>query len=226
MLVSRTKSSPGRQPSGFTLIELLVVIAIISVLMTVGAIGIGGMTGGVGSAVASAESMFDEARTLAVGNRTRARVLVSRDLTAGARGDDLRRILVAYEALDAQGKPKSGDWVLASRALVLPEQVYFSEIYSTGKNGSGSLDTMTLGSEFKVNQGNYFYYEFNGEGIFQEAGARFVVGTGVKPGSAQRPMVTSSAKRDFGGFVVWRNGRTSMFRNPDQMNIPTQVREF
>jgi hypothetical protein len=31
------------------------------------------------------------------------------------------------------------------------------------------------------------------------------------------PKVTASAKRDFGGFVVWRNGRTSVFRSPEQM---------
>ncbi len=216
-----------RSSRGFTLVELLVVIAIISILMTVGAIGIGGMTGGKGvsSAVATSESMFDEARSIAVGSRTRARVLVSKELP-NAPENDLRRILVAYEKLNDQGEPEQNNWVLSSRGSVLPDQVFFSQDYSTGKSGTGGLETMTLSASFKANQGTYFYYEFNSEGIFQNAGARFIVGTGVKPGSAQKPIVTKSANRDFGGFVIWRNGRTSIFRSPEQMDMPKEVKEF
>ncbi|MGA0854875.1 MAG: prepilin-type N-terminal cleavage/methylation domain-containing protein, partial [Luteolibacter sp.] len=54
-----------RHAPAFTLVELLVVIAIMSILMTAGAIGLGGIGGkGVTSGVASAEALFDEARSL------------------------------------------------------------------------------------------------------------------------------------------------------------------
>jgi prepilin-type N-terminal cleavage/methylation domain-containing protein len=227
MPAQRSETFPKRSSRGFTLVELLVVIAIISILMTVGAIGIGGLTGGkgVGSAVARAEATFDEARSIAVGNRTRARVLIATELP-NARENELRRLLVAYEGLNAQGEPETDNWVLASRGELLPEQVFFSQTFSTGRNGTGNLQVMTLDATHNLNQGTYLYYEFNGEGIFQEPGARFIVGAGVKPGSAQSPMVTSAAKKDFGGFAIWRNGRTSVFRSPDQMNIPSEVREF
>ena len=76
------KIHPRRRGQAFTLIEMLVVIAIMSILMTAGAIGLGGMGGkGVTSGVASAESLFDEARSIAVGQQTRARVMVAKDLT-------------------------------------------------------------------------------------------------------------------------------------------------
>lgn len=57
-------------------------------------------------------------------------------------------------------------------------------------------------------------------------GASFVVGTGARGLSDKNPRVTGGAKRDFGGFVIWRNGRTSLFRSPDQMNIPSSVTTF
>ena len=83
--------------SAFTLVEMLVVIAIISILMTAGSIGLSGMGGkGVTSGVATAESLFDEARTTAVGRNIRACVLVAKTLTNNP-ADDLRRIMVAYE---------------------------------------------------------------------------------------------------------------------------------
>jgi hypothetical protein len=76
--------------------------------------------------------------------------------------------------------------------------------------------------------GSYYYYEFNAEGICTTPGASFVVGAGARPVNKpeDKPRVTSSAARDFGGFVVWRNGSTSMFRSPDQMDIPDKVTQF
>jgi prepilin-type N-terminal cleavage/methylation domain-containing protein len=214
---------------GFTLVELLVVIAIISILMTVGAIGIGGMTGGKGvsNGVATAEAVFDEARSIAVSKRTNARVLISIQ-NPNDRDTYLRRIVVAFQDLDAAGNP-SNTWTLASRGIILPEQTYFSRDLSrkNHKSGSGGMDTMTLPSTVKAEyRGDYFYYEFNGEGICTTPGASFIVGTGARTNGALNPKITASAKRDFGGFVVWRNGRTSMFRNPEQMDLPASLNTF
>jgi prepilin-type N-terminal cleavage/methylation domain-containing protein len=211
----------------FTLVEMLVVIAIMSILMTAGAIGLGGMGGkGVTSGVATAESLFAEARAIAVGQRTRTRVLIAMDLP-NSPSDNLRRIVVASETSDSAGLP-SGNWTLTSRGALLPDQTFFSKTFSMSDHarqlGFGVTSEMTLGSPtFKAGYiGKYIFYEFNAEGICNTPGASFVIGAGSRGGTAATqtglPRVTASAKRDFGGFVVWRNGMTSIFRSPDQVS--------
>ncbi len=205
---------------GFTLVEMLVVIVIMSILMTAGAIGLGGMGGkGVSSGVASAESLFDEARAVAVGQRTRARVLISKDLTSNP-AENLRRIVVASEELDNDGAVVADSWILVSRPLTLPDQVYFSTEFSKQDHdsGTGDIEEMDLTGK-AATAGSYYYYEFNAEGICTTPGASFVIGSGSRPQNAptEQPRVTSAGKRDFGGFVVWRNGRTSTFRSPAQI---------
>jgi prepilin-type N-terminal cleavage/methylation domain-containing protein len=210
--------------SGFSLVELLTVIAIISVIMTVATVGIGGLLGGKGvsTAVSTSEAVFAEARSLALSKRTNAAVMVSVQDYKNA-DTYLRRLVVAYKELDATTNQQSKNWTLSSRGVTLPSKVYYSEALSkkNHKISSGTMDKVMLsGTNIKRDyQGEYFVYEFNAEGICTTPGASFVVGTGARNtgGTERRPRVIGSSKRDFGGFVIWRNGSTSLFRNPSQI---------
>lgn len=234
--------------SGFTLVELLVVIVIITLLMTAGSIGISSLGGkGVTGGVATAEALFDEARTNAVGRNLRAAVLVSKKLENNP-GDDLRRILVAYENTNDQGQPAAPndpnpDWVLSARGTLLPEQTFYSSRFSrlnheagTGEiptvshsklRTSAGTDSAAVGQTYR---GEWYVYEFNAQGVFRYPGASFIIGSGSRnltmSADQAAPRVTGSARRDFGGFVIWRNGRTTVFRSPDQMNLPGTISEF
>lgn len=208
---------------GFTLVEILTVMAIIAILMAAGAIGIGNMNGGKGtsSAIATCESLFEEARTIAVSKRCKARVLVN--AIDPANDNYLRRVVIVHEKINDDGTVAPGNWVVASRGYDMPKGTYFSAEYST-LEGGGSINSKkdTLGgADIKTDYlGEYFYYEFNSEGIFDDAGASFVIGAGIRPRN-QEPKTTKSAARDFAGFVIWRNGRTSTFRSPEQItNLP------
>lgn len=227
--------------AAFTLVEMLVVIAIMSILMTAGAIGLGNMGGkGVTSGVASAESLFDEARSIAVGQNLRACVLVAKNLTNNP-GDNFRRIVVAAEETETNtsspdfGKAKNPtsptpNWVITTRGVMLPDQTFFSERFSKKNHstGSGAIEEVqssklqsSPGQAVKASYaGSYYFYEFNSQGIIKNAGSSFVIGSGARNASSatEKPKVTSAGKRDFGGFVVWRNGRTSTFRSPTQID--------
>ena len=228
MELSKLRFNRQKPLPGFSLVEMLVVITVITILMTIGAIGLGNMGGkSVTSAVASAESLFDEARSIAVSKRTRTRVLIALDLTNNP-AENLRKIVVAQEQLNNDGTPSPDTWELSSRGIVLPEQVFFSQTYSfsdqTTKTAFDASSEMSLNSPNVKSafEGKYRFYEFNAEGICQTPGASFVVATGARGASGtsatDRPRLTASAQRDFGGFVIWRNGRTAVFRSPEQIH--------
>jgi prepilin-type N-terminal cleavage/methylation domain-containing protein len=217
---------------GFSLVEMLVVIAIISILMTAGSIGLSNLGGrGVTSGVDTSEALVDEARSLAIGKNLRSAILVARELTNNP-AEDRRRILVAHEQTVADGSAADPDntspnWVLTSRGALLPDQTFYSHFFSK-KNHETSTGDIEFIPHTKIvdakasYRGSYFVYQFNAQGIPTNPGTSFVIGTGTrllaKSAVDAPPKVIGSAKRDFGGFVIWRNGRTSTFRSPDQIS--------
>lgn len=219
------KNSRGQR--GFTLIELLVVIAIIAVLLSLGAMGLSGLNGGKGVAnsVSTSEALFEEARMAALGRGCYTRVLV--DATDPKKeANYLRRMFIIQEKSvddgnggqkfdrDASGEAQS--WELKSRALYLNQGVYFSQQLSRDSEG-GQTPKMSFTGDKQDYNGDYYYYEYNPEGLCTKAGARFVIGAGILPKGSQEPRTTGAAKRDFGGFVLWKNGRSSLIRDPQQI---------
>lgn len=240
-----TQSRSAMQHSrGFTLVELLVVIAIMAILMSAGAVGLSSIGGkGVTSGLATAESLFEEARTVAIARNLRTCVLVAKTLTNNP-AEDLRRIVVAYEEVDpitgAAKAPASltPNWVLSSRGILLPDQTFYSAKLSNkdgiSKTKVTAIDTITSSRIKDVKAayaGEYYIYQFNAQGYAADpappnAGSTFngtssfVIASGArntsKPSTNAKPRLTASSKGDVSGFIIWKNGATSIFRNPDQ----------
>ncbi len=217
-----------RSHAAFTLVEMLVVITIIGVLLTVGALGLRNLSksSGVSAGVPLAEAVFAEARGLSSGTGGASRVLIAADPDDNDRY--LRYMLVVYQS-------ESGRWVAASRGIYLPKGVYLSQNFSyldhAGETGgipseNHQVYSSDTGGSSNTNlSGAYFYYQFNSEGNAANPGASFIVGTGNKPPGASNPKVGSgSGVANFGGFMVWKKGTTSIFRHPDQMNIPSEIK--
>jgi len=210
--------------AAFSLLELLVVISIIAVLMTIGSYGIKNFSkaSGVSAAIPIAQGVFSQARSLAIEKDTNTRVMMHADDRTDNlnRERNLRYMVVQYE-------DDGGNWVTASKGAKLPEGVYYSLSLSNRSTAPnpGQSSTVLPGGAVQ----NCRVYEFNSQGIITSPPPtngtaygndvpRFVIRAGSLPPGATEPIPASGAgERNVGGFVIWKNGRTAVFRHPDQV---------
>ena len=203
--------------AGFSLLELLVVISLIAVLMTIGSFGIKNFSkaSGVSSGIPIAQGVFAEARALAIERGTNTRVMMHADNRTDSlnRERNLRYMVVQYE--------DGTNWITASKGVKLPEGVFYSvDLSNLGPNTSQSSGNLPGGQVQ-----NCRTYEFNSQGIITSPEPvgnnvpRFVIRAGsLAPGQAKPKAVSGAGEKNAGGFVIWRNGRTSVFRHTDQIN--------
>lgn len=206
----------------------MAVMAVIAILLSVAAVGIQNIDRGQATttAVAVTEAIFDEARSAAVGRGTRSRVLIHKQLN-DTDGDDRRRYLgfmcVAVQDTDVAGEA-GRDWKVITRGTQLPNGIYFSIEESekaATQIGVGQPGTMTIKLPGQDTPKECYYFEFNPEGVCTdseaegESGAAVVMISGARPRDEPKPILIKNNKV---GFVVWRNGRTSTFRSPEQID--------
>jgi len=145
-------------------------------------------------------------------------------------------MVVQYEDDNGTEITTDDEWVTASKGVKLPEGVYYSPALSgrgvapnvVGGNPVRTVDTR-LPAQAVGLISTCYQYEFNSQGIIikpepdsdTEYGnnpPRFVIRAGsLAPGQTEPTAASGAGERNAGGFVIWRNGRTSVFRHPDQI---------
>jgi prepilin-type N-terminal cleavage/methylation domain-containing protein len=211
---------------GFTMAEILTVVAVMAILMSIAAVGIQKMDRGQAttSALAVSQAIFAEARSVAMGRGTRARVYIHGKLDDGDAEDQQRYL--RYMIVGVLEEGSDDEFEVVSRGTYLPNGVYFdvdmseeasASVADLGTFGKDQIDLPGKGTNLR----ECYYYEFNGEGICVDGvktnadpGAAFVVVGGVRARNAEKPKPIGNNRA---GFVIWRNGQTAIYRNPDQI---------
>ena len=219
--------SPARfHAAAFSLLELLVVISIIAVLMTIGSYGIKNFSkaSGVSAAIPIAQGVFSQARSLAIEKGTNTRVMMHADNRTDNlnRERNLRYMVVQYWDTKDTEVTTDDEWVTASKGVKLPEGVYYS--VSLSNLDPAPNTTVSSGALPGGAVQNCRVYQFNPQGIITSPVPsgnnvpRFVIRAGGLPAGMTEPIPAGGAgERNVGGFVIWKNGRTAVFRHPDQV---------
>ena len=206
---------------GFTLVELLAVMAIISILLSLASVGISriGKGQGVTAGLAIGEGLLAQARILAMNQNAPARLIIHGDLndTIPIERDRYRRMMmVVYQTTDEEGRIIP-EWKRAGSPTFLPQGVFYSPELSRADMRAGGV--LPEARHQLTNQASdarqCHFYEFNGQGICTTPGAGFIVVNGARPSGAKQPLL--GGKRDLGGFVVLKNGGTTMIRDIEQL---------
>ncbi len=225
--------SPRHQP-GFTLVEIMAVMAVIAILLSVAAVGIQNIDRGQATttAVSITEALFDEARSKAVGKATRARLLIHKNLDDDDPVDRERYLNYMCVAVQDNSQNSSNPqdqggagWKVDTPKLPMPGGVYFSideservaDAIRVGRPGTMLIELPGQKGTLK----ECYYFEFNPEGVCVDSenntapGAAVILVSGTRATDEEKPRILKNNKV---GFVVWRNGRTSVFRSPKQID--------
>lgn len=201
----------SRPRKGFTLIEILVVMAIIATLLGLGVGAIKNMASskGVSTAVPLAESIFKHAREIAKSTGTKTLVVVYAD-----EGDnkDMRE---RYLRMIGIAQTNNGTTRLVTRPVTLPSNTYYNGNLS-GKSPVAAKVAFPGSTDLK----DCYTYGFNSEGNMStdlNQKKQFIVQAGkLRPGQ-DAPDVDSNNSRDVGGFKIWSNGTTAIYRSSAQI---------
>ncbi|MDA7888061.1 prepilin-type N-terminal cleavage/methylation domain-containing protein [Akkermansiaceae bacterium] len=219
----RTAYRTRTSSKGFSLVELLAVMTIIAILLSLASVGISkiGKGQGITSGISLAEGLVGSARSLAKGQGTTTRLIIHTELndTDPVARDRYRRLMmVVYHEIDPDTGVEKTTWSRSGSPIFLPDQVFFSGERSRTEAATGGnlpKDTFQLSND-PSDTAECFYYEFNSQGICTTPGASFVLENGARPNGQDRAILGKG--RNIGGFVIWRNGSTSMIRDIDQID--------
>lgn len=219
----RKTSKIRKSSKGFSLVELLAVMTIIAILLSLASVGISkiGKGQGITSGLALAEGLVTQARSLAKSQGTTVRVIIHSELNDSdpTERDRYRRLMmIVYKEIDPANGAEKSDWSRYGQPIFMPDQVYYSAERSKEEAATGGTipkETFQLSND-PADTAECFYYEFNSQGICTTPGASFVLESGARPNGQERAILGRG--RDIGGFVIWRNGSTSMIRNIDQID--------
>lgn len=158
----------------------------------------------------------------------------------------LRYLVVQYWDTKGTEVTTDDEWVTASRGVKLPDGVFYSLDLSQLGNAPNLVGGLNMPPPHEPTQSvrqvearlpgqpsgqtsNCYQYRFNSQGIivdpYPDSGTsygnnvpRFVMRAGGMPPGAAKPKANAGAgTKNAAGFVIWRNGRTSVFRHPDQI---------
>jgi hypothetical protein len=198
-------------------------MAIIAILLSLASVGISriGKGQGVTAGLAVGEGLLAQARILAMNQNAPARLIIHGALNDSdpiQRERYRRMMMVVYQTttIDDEGKIDE-TWVPVGSPTFLPQGVYYSPELSKRDMRMGGVlgeDRHQLTNQ-KADTWQCHFYEFNGQGVCTTPGAGFVVVNGARPSGAKLPL--TGGKLDLGGFVVLRNGGTTMIRDITQL---------